>query len=150
METFFMLLALCEGNSLVTSEFPSQRPVMWSFDVFFDLRLNKQLSKRSRCWWFQMPSRSLWHHFDVMILHEMLHLQWWNINKTFITVMSYASEGHVISNYLKLDCLFNSLNRLATKKTSKLSITGPFVRGIHPFTSGFPSQRASNVVVPMP
>ena len=42
METFSMLLALCVGNSLVTGEFPSQSPVMWSFDVFFDLRQNKQ------------------------------------------------------------------------------------------------------------
>ena len=33
METFFTLLAFCAGNSLVTSEFPSQRPVMQSFDV---------------------------------------------------------------------------------------------------------------------
>ena len=37
METFSTLLALCEGNSPVTGEFPSQRPVTWSFDVFFDL-----------------------------------------------------------------------------------------------------------------
>ena len=36
-----MLLALCAGNSLVTGEFPSQRPVTWSFGVFFDLCLNK-------------------------------------------------------------------------------------------------------------
>ena len=35
LETFCTLLALCAGNSLVTSEFPSQRPVTWSFDVFF-------------------------------------------------------------------------------------------------------------------
>ena len=47
METFSTLLALCVGNSLVTGEFPSQRPVTWSFDVFFDLRLNKPLSKQS-------------------------------------------------------------------------------------------------------
>ena len=40
----FALLALCEGNSPVTGEFPSQRPVTRSFDVFFDLRLNKRLS----------------------------------------------------------------------------------------------------------
>ena len=39
METFSALLALCEGNSPVTGEFPSQRPVTRSFDVFFDLRL---------------------------------------------------------------------------------------------------------------
>ena len=39
METFSALLALCVGNSPVTGEFPSQRPVTQSFDVFFDLRL---------------------------------------------------------------------------------------------------------------
>ena len=59
---FSVLLALCAGNSLVTGEFPSQRPVSRSFDVFFDLHLNKRLSKQSRCWWFKTPSRSLWHH----------------------------------------------------------------------------------------
>ena len=57
MEIFSMLLTLCAGNSLVIGEFPSQRPVTQSFDV---LRLNKQLSKQSRCQWFKMPSRSLW------------------------------------------------------------------------------------------
>ena len=46
MEIFSMLLALCEGNSPVTGEFPSQRPVTPSFDVFFDLHPNKQLSKQ--------------------------------------------------------------------------------------------------------
>ena len=42
METFSALLAICAGNSPVTGEFPSQRPVTRSFDVFFDLRLNEQ------------------------------------------------------------------------------------------------------------
>ena len=37
METFSALLALCAGNSPVTDEFSSQRPVTRSFDVFFDL-----------------------------------------------------------------------------------------------------------------
>ena len=46
METFSAMLALCVENSLVTGEFPSQKPVTQSFDVFFDLRLNKRLSKR--------------------------------------------------------------------------------------------------------
>ena len=45
METFSALLAICAGNSPVTGEFPAQMPVTLSFDVFFDLRLNKQLSK---------------------------------------------------------------------------------------------------------
>ena len=44
METFSVLLIICEGNSPVTGEFPAQRPVTRSFDAFFDLRLNKRLS----------------------------------------------------------------------------------------------------------
>ena len=55
--TFSALLAFCAGKSLVTGEFLSQRPVTRSFDVFFDLRLNKQLSKQSWGWWFETPSR---------------------------------------------------------------------------------------------
>ena len=46
METFSALLAICAGNSPVPGEFPTQRPVTRSFDVFFDLRLNKLLSKQ--------------------------------------------------------------------------------------------------------
>ena len=47
METFSALLALSAGNSPVTGEFPQQRPVARSFDVFVDLRLNKQLIEQS-------------------------------------------------------------------------------------------------------
>ena len=45
METFSALLAICVGNSPVTGEFPTQRPVTRSFDIFFELYLNKHLSK---------------------------------------------------------------------------------------------------------
>ena len=37
METFSALLAICAGNSPITGEFPPQRQVTRSFDVFFDL-----------------------------------------------------------------------------------------------------------------
>ena len=47
METSSALHAICAGNSPVPVEFPAQRPVTLSFDVFFDLRLNKRLSKQS-------------------------------------------------------------------------------------------------------
>ena len=39
MDTFSASVALCSGDSPVTGEFPLQRPVARSFDVFFDLRL---------------------------------------------------------------------------------------------------------------
>ena len=61
METFSALLAICAGNSPV-SEFPAQRPVTRSFDVLFDLRLNKRLSKQSWGLWFETLSRPLWRH----------------------------------------------------------------------------------------
>ena len=66
METFSALLAILAGNSQVPGEFPAQRPVTRSFHVFFDLRLNKPLSKQSRGWWFETLSRPLWRHFNVM------------------------------------------------------------------------------------
>ena len=62
VEIFSALLAICAGNSPVTGEFPTQRPVTRSFDVFFDLRPNKRLSKHWWGWWFETPSRSLWRH----------------------------------------------------------------------------------------
>ena len=55
-------LAICAGNSPVPGEFPAQRPVTRSFDVFFDLRLNKRLSKQPWSWWFETPAWSLWRH----------------------------------------------------------------------------------------
>ena len=41
---------------------PSQRPVTRTFDVFFDLRLNKRLSKQSWGWRYETPLRPLWRH----------------------------------------------------------------------------------------
>ena len=43
-------------------EFPAQRPVTRGFDVFFDLRLNKRLSKQPWGWWFETLSCPLWRH----------------------------------------------------------------------------------------
>ena len=65
METFIVSLAICEGNSPVTSEFPSQRPVEWGFGVFFHRRLNKSLSNQSRRLWFETPSGPLCRHCNV-------------------------------------------------------------------------------------
>ena len=67
METFSALLAICAGNSPVTGEFPAQMPVTRSFEVFFDLRLNKRLSKQSWGWWFEAPSCPLWRHCNGIL-----------------------------------------------------------------------------------
>ena len=65
LETFFALLAL--------GELPSQRPVTRSVDVFFDLRLNKRLSKPSRRRWFEMLLRSLWCHCNANFKFDLVH-----------------------------------------------------------------------------
>ena len=56
---------ICAGNSSAAGEFPLQRPVTRSFDVFFDLRMNKRLSIQSRRRWLETPSRHLWRHCNV-------------------------------------------------------------------------------------
>ena len=68
METFSESLVLCEGDPPITGGFPSQRPVTRSFDVFFDLRLNKRLSNNQdagdlRC------QRA---HYDVTLMNDAL------------------------------------------------------------------------------
>ena len=65
METFSALLAICAGNSPVTGEFPAQRTVTRSFGVFFDLRLNKWLSKQS---WGCTDLRRYHAHYDVTVM----------------------------------------------------------------------------------
>ena len=99
METLSALLAICAGNSPVTGEFPAQRPVTRSFDVFFDLPLNKPLSKQWWGWWFETLSRPLWRHCDAVfylflygsLLHRCLSLPLYN---THIYSLSLAVSIH--------------------------------------------------------
>ena len=81
----FALLSLCTDRFMMTSsngnifrvtgplcgeftgpgEFPTQRPVTRSFDVYLDLRLNKRLCKQSWGWWFETLLCPLWRHSNV-------------------------------------------------------------------------------------
>ena len=77
---------LC-GEFTGSGEFPTQRPVTRSFDVFFDLRLNKRLSKQPWGWWFETPSWSLWRHRNVY--------PWWRHDmETLSTLLSLCEEDH--------------------------------------------------------
>ena len=74
METFSAILVICAGNSTVTGEFPAQRPVTRSFDVFLDLRLNERLSKQSWSWWLRRHRA----HYDVTAMRlEVQYLLIW-------------------------------------------------------------------------
>ena len=71
IDTLSALLALCDGNSLVTGEFPSQRPVMQSFVVFFDLRPNKRLSKQ-----YAGDLRRHYAHYNATVMYLTLCGHW--------------------------------------------------------------------------
>ena len=68
MKTFSALLAFCSRNSPVTGEFPAQRPVTRSFDVFFDLCLNRRMSKQLWGWrgWRRHHA-----HYDVTVMNPI-------------------------------------------------------------------------------
>ena len=48
-------------------------PVTRSFDVYFDLRPDKRLSKQSWGWWFETLSHSLWRHRNGVVFTHDLH-----------------------------------------------------------------------------
>ena len=59
-----------------TGKFPSQRPVTRSFDVFPNLRQTKW------DWWFETPSRPLWHHCNDSIYYGMCATMAWKAKDT--------------------------------------------------------------------
>ena len=124
METFSALLALCAGNPSVSGEFPAQRPVTRSLDVFFDLCLNKRLSKKSWGWWFETPSRPLWRHCNVLSFSLMTSSYIMFSILVAVTVAILALVGH--DAIIKWKHFFVLL---------ALCEENPSV------TSGFPSQR---------
>ena len=105
MKTFSTLLALCDGNPPVTGGFPSQKTMTWSFDVFFDPRLNKRLCKQSRRQWFESPPLSLWHHCNKAEVSQNL-IRW----KHFPASQSYKIFNKVSQCYCRALCNIAELN----------------------------------------
>ena len=116
METFSALLALCVGNSPVPGEFPTQRPVTRSVDVFFDLRLNKRLSKQWWGWWFETLSRPLWRHRNENPIDIRLSAQYvinaicdetMKIGQMYIPCFDTNAGNHDILHSLLRDYVIN-------------------------------------------
>ena len=104
METFSALLAICAGYSPATGDFPKQKPGTRSFDVFFDLRLNKWLSEQSWGWGFETLSRSLWRHCNEKrtnsgsITPTTAWLSWWaNISLSNISFKDINVDRRTIA-----------------------------------------------------
>ena len=84
-------------------------------------------------------------HLDVI---QMSFIRYWLFKFILIKYQKVPSQWyhkhHDISSYWQLNCLFNNLVMLTTKKESKHGITDP-LRRESKGDGGFPSQRASNV-----
>ena len=101
MEAFSVLFAIYAGNSTVPGEFSAQRPVTQSFDVFFDLRLNKRLSKQSWSWWLETLSHPLWRHCNGLLLpnqnHPTSEYRWSTPNNLLLDWMQIQ---YLLTNYI--------------------------------------------------
>ena len=144
MEAFSALLAICAGNSPVTGEFTAQMPVTRSFDIFFDLRLNKRLSKQSWGWLFETPLGSLWRHSDgfkcvyckitcgssdVMQQGEPSH---WHYNDVIMSAIASQING------VPIVCSTVCSSAVQSKHQSSASLT--FVKGIHWWPVDYPNK----------
>ena len=109
METFSTLLAHCAENSPATGEFPAQRPVTRSFDVFFDLRLNKRLSKQWWGWRFETPSHPLWRHINGKWRWDLTAVRGDRISDGWITLLRFKN-GYGLLNLraLKISMLYKN------------------------------------------
>ena len=84
---------LC-GEFTGPGEFPTQRPVTQSFDIFFDLRLNKRLNKQSWGWWFETLSRPFWRHRNARKLPRLPYrLSDYKTRQFATNVIYVACEG---------------------------------------------------------
>ena len=77
-------------------EFPAQRPVTRSLDVFFDLRLYKRLSKQSWGWWFQTPSFSLLRHCNGQYHYVNMSTAWVAYSPHIISIMPKAPTSRLL------------------------------------------------------
>ena len=84
------------GKSTGHLWFPSQRPVTRSFGVFFDLPLNKRVSKQSIPRWYETPSRSLWRHYNedgtVLLVEDKASYPAWS-TPWFLMSWDARSQG---------------------------------------------------------
>ena len=118
-------------------------PVTRGFDVFFDLRLIKRLSKQSRGWWFEMLSRPLWRHCNECILIENIiisapcRVDCYILNIHCCTFLKYYYHccdvimGTMASQITNLTIVSSTVYSVADQRKHRSSASLAIVRGIH-------------------
>ena len=112
-QTLSALLAFCAGNSPVIHDFPKQRPVTRSFDVFFDLCLNKRLSIQSwRIFFSAKQDALMWDRIAENIkyvLNGILRNTWQSVT-IFRTIIKCIANNRPFSTSITSFKIQNSEN----------------------------------------
>ena len=95
--SIFRVTGLLCGEFTGPGEFPTQRPVTRSFDVFFDLDLNKWLSKQPWGWWLETPSSSLWRHCNEWHTFYRRHFETWKNILFWLTIQWNLVQLAIVS-----------------------------------------------------
>ena len=135
---------LC-GEFTGPGEFPTQRPVTRSFDVYFDLRLNKRLCKQSWGWWFETLLCPLWRHSNECVVHHFLPLFIWDIRVCYFLFNSLECSAKTVgichyndvimsamaSQITSLTIVYSTVYSRRRSKKHQRSASLAFVGGIH-------------------
>ena len=78
-----------------------------SFDVFFDLRMNKRLSKQSWGWRFETPSCSLWHNCNGMrgLAYHTLHAFKCYIGQRYTGSWLHPISCYSLGSFARIHCM---------------------------------------------
>ena len=115
---------LC-GEFTGPGEFPTQRPVTRSFDIFFDLCPNKRLSKHWWGWWFETQSCPLWRHRNDMPIVDGCSHQF--CRETLMQFRSPSKDSFELT-WLIRPCGFDHLFIFLFVSERKKRIQGIFTR----------------------
>ena len=111
-----------------TGEFPSQRPVTRSLVIFFDLCLNKRLSKQSWGWWFETPLRSLWRHCNVRRIITNFAISWIRWIHGFVKELRDTTSLRIYLSFIQREYLqtlfFNPFRYLRRMHFQSMEVDG--------------------------
>ena len=122
MDTFSALLTICAGKFTGDRWIAPSKPIdayLWC--IFLICALNKRLSKQSRGWWFETPSRSLWHHCKEMLITR--HVDVYELKK--VTTCFLNEYGFLYDKKQStLECQFESFRTQHVWLFIELNVTG--------------------------
>ena len=114
-----VIMHLDSAAAEVPVKFQLEKSKPESFDVFFDMQMNKRLSKQSRRRWFETPSCPLWRHYDVngLSLTSDIEVHMIHISRVIIT---YTFESLSSLTQITQSTVYNWVEKKISKTNTKM------------------------------